>query len=195
MKVASKIFVISGPSGAGKTSILQRLFRRKFVRKNFSKSISYTTRPRRPGERGGRDYFFTSRQDFLKLMKKDFFLETQKVLDDYYGTPYVLYRQACRRKKDLILCIDVKGGKYLKNTFKKDKIISVFIAPPQEKELCRRMKKRGETKNTIGKRIKLAKKELAYMRYYDYIVVNDQIEESVDNVEAILRAEQLRRCR
>lgn len=193
--MASKIFVISGPSGAGKTSILQRVFRRKFVRDNFCKGITYTTRPRRPGERGGRDYFFTARQEFLKLKKKKFFLETQKVLEDYYGTPYFLYHRASRCQKDLILCIDVKGGKYLKSIFKKDKIISVFIAPPQEKELCRRMKKRGETNNTIRQRIALAKKELAYTKYYDYIVVNDKIEESVDNLEAILRAEQLRRCR
>ena len=120
-------------------------------------------------------------------------METQKVLEDYYGTPYQLYTKALQQNKGLIICIDVKGGKYLKKSFKKDKIVSIFIAPPQEKELYRRMSKRGETKETIRKRAILAKKEMAYMKYYNYLVINDKIKGSVDSLEAILRAEQLRR--
>jgi guanylate kinase len=191
--MTAKLFVISGPSGAGKTSILQKLFQRRFVRANFLRGISYTTRQKRTGEKGGRDYYFVSKPGFLKLKKEKFFLETQKVLENFYGTAYHTYQKALRQKKGLIICIDVKGGKYLKKSFKKDRMVSVFIGPPRAKELYRRLTKRGETKETIGKRVRLAEKEMKYIQFYDYVVINDKIKESVDNLEAILRAEQLRR--
>ena len=188
----SKIFIVSGPSGAGKTTLIKRLFRKKFIKDNFLQAVSFTTRPKRRGEKEERDYFFVGKKEFLRLRKKKYFLEFQEVFGDLYATPKFFLEEANRVKRNLFLCIDVKGGKYLKNKFKKGKIVTIFVAAPSEKELCIRLGKRKETKNTIKKRVGLAKKELQYIEHYDYLVINYNIEESLKNIEAILRAEKLR---
>ncbi|RKY31209.1 MAG: guanylate kinase [Candidatus Omnitrophota bacterium] len=182
-----KVFIISGPSGAGKTTLINRLFQKKFVKDNFLRGISFTTRKKRRGEKEGRDYFFVDEKSFKDLKKKGFFLETQKVLDDFYGTPRFFLEEAKRRGKNLILCIDVKGGKYLKSKLKKDKIITIFITVPHREELLCRLKKRKENSQNIKKRISLAKKELQFLKFYDYLIVNQNIRESVKKLEEILR--------
>ncbi|MCD6583235.1 MAG: guanylate kinase [Candidatus Omnitrophica bacterium] len=183
-----KVFIISGPSGAGKTTLINRLFQKKFVRDNFLKSVSFTTRKKRRGEREGRDYFFVDNRKFRDLKKEGFFLETQKVLDDFYGTPKFFLEEAERKGKDLILCIDVKGGKYLKSKLKKDEIVTIFITAPHRKELFYRLKKREEDSQNIKKRITLAKKELQFLKFYDYLIVNQNIGESIKELEKILRS-------
>ncbi|UCG34598.1 MAG: guanylate kinase [Candidatus Omnitrophota bacterium] len=187
------IFIFSGPGGAGKTTLVDKLFRKKPIRRAFVKGISFTTRRIRPGERGGRDYFFVSKEEFLKLKKKNFFLENEKVLSDYYGTPKYFFAVAKREKKDLILCIDVKGGMYLKKNFKQARTITIFISAPTEKELQARLKKRIEAAEMIKKRIKLSKKELQSSRYYDYVIINQDLSTSLNVLEAILLAEKFRR--
>ena len=187
------LFIISGPSGAGKTTLLKKLFRRKFIRDNCLLSISYTTRPERPGEKEGRDYFFITEDIFAHFIRKKFFLETQRVGDDFYGTSVSFLHRAAKEAKDLILCIDVKGEKYLKNNFKKGRIISIFVGVPDERELFRRLKKRREKSFIIGKRIALAKKELKYLKYYTYLIINQDLDESIKNLEAIIRAERIKR--
>ncbi len=184
-----KIFILSGPGGAGKTTLISRLFRKKSVRDNFLRLISFTTRGMRAGEQEARDYFFVEEDEFLRLKEKGFFLETQKVLDDFYGTPRLFLKEAQRVGKDLILCIDVKGGEYLKKKCKKDKVVTVFITAQGEKELFLRLKKRKENKEHVMKRINLEKKELQYSKYYDYLVVNKKIEESLGRLEEILKKE------
>ncbi len=184
-----RLFIISGPAGVGKTTLLKRLFQKKFVKENFLQTTSFTTRERREGEREGKDYFFVSKEEFLKKKKKNFFLETQKVLNDYYGTPKYFLKKAKEKKKDLILCIDVKGGKYLKKNFKEGKIITIFISV-DKKELYRRLRKRKETK--LKEKLKLAEKERAYLKYYDYLVVNENMEKSLKDLEVILKAERLK---
>lgn len=189
--IMPRIFIISGPSGAGKTTLLKRLFAKKYIKDNYLLAISCTTRIKRKGEGAG-DYFFMDKGEFLSLKKKNYFMETQKVLDNYYGTPKSFLIQACEENKDLILCIDVKGGKYLKNKHKKGKIITIFVKAPDAGELFVRLKKRKEAEKNINARIDLAKKELLSAGLYDYIIVNRKIEESVRNIEAILRAERIK---
>jgi guanylate kinase len=189
--IVPKVFIISGPSGAGKTTLLKRLFQKKFVKDNFLLSISFTTRVKRQGEKEGKDYFFVNKEEFAKLKREGFFLETQKVLDDFYGTPKYFLNRAVKEKKSLILCIDVKGTKYLKNNFKQDKITTIFVATPTRSELYQRLKKRKEHRKSIEKRIELARKELQYLKYYDYVIVNRTLEESVKNLESILKEERL----
>ena len=188
-----QIFIFSGPGGAGKTTLVDKLLSKKKIKKNYIRSISCTTRTARPGEKDGRDYFFIEKEQFLRLKKKKFFLESEKVLDYYYGTPKQFYTLAKKKGKDLILCIDVKGGMYLKKNFKPAKITAIFIEAPSEKELQKRMKKRVDKGKMIQKRIKLAKKEMQFQNKYDYIVVNQNLKDAISSLEYILAAEKMRR--
>lgn len=184
------IFIFSGPGGAGKTTIVNELFKRDDIRAHCIKAVTVTSRKRRPEEVDGKDYFFVSSEEFLYLEKRKFFLETQQVIDNYYGTPKLFYTIAKREKKHLVLCIDVKGGMYLKRNLKADRIITVFISAPNEKELCQRMKKRDADKQTIAKRALLAKKELQFSKYYDYVITNKRVETAVKQAADIILAYQ-----
>jgi guanylate kinase len=113
-------------------------------------------------------------------------LESQKVLENYYGTPRYFYSQAKNKNKDLILCIDVKGGMYLKRKQKNIRIVMIFISAPNAGELNRRLKKRVEKIESITERLKLAKKELQFSKYYDYVIVNQSIPLSVNILKNIL---------
>ena len=193
MENKSLIFIVSGPGGVGKTTLLKRLFLRTIIKTNFVQSVSMTTRKKRSGEKEGKDYFFVSKEYFEKKFKAGDFLESEKVLDDYYGTPKSCYERAIRSGKSLVLCIDVKGGMYLKKKLKLGKIVTIFIAPPQESELRRRLEKRAEKKETIENRVKLAKKEMGYAREYDYVLVNKKLTDSLNLLEAYFLAEKFRR--
>ncbi len=187
-----RIIVISGPSGAGKTTLLKKLFLKKFIKNNFLLAVSCTTRLKRKGEREGRDYFFINQKKFKELIKKKYFLEHQKVLNDYYGTPKYFLQEAKRQKKDLILCIDVKGAVYLRRRLRRDKITTVFITAPTEEELSRRLCKRGDSA-IVKKRLSLAKKELQFVKVYDYLIINQNLKNALKLLEAVLIAERLRR--
>ena len=186
MKV--KIFVVSGPSGSGKTSILKLLFRKKRINDNFLKVPTYTTRPRK-GERQGSDYCFLPRSEFLKLKKKRFFLESKRFLDDLYGSPRQAVEEAARRGKFPLLCIDVEGASKLKSRFK-DKAVLIFIGPPSQDVLVRRLRKRkSEAEEELKKRLRIAEKEVKYAKKYDYNIINDRLEDTVDALERILARE------
>jgi guanylate kinase len=187
------LIVVSGPSGAGKTTILKELFQKKLIRDSFMRAISVTTRVKRPNEKNNRDYFFMTDENFLKLRTQGYFLETQDVLDHHYGTPKHFYARALKAKKNLLLCIDVKGGMYLKKHFKRGKIISIFIKAPSETDLFKRLKGRADHTAVIEKKIRLAKKELQYAKLYDYVVVNQDLHTSAHILESILLAEKYRR--
>ncbi|MBU1112956.1 MAG: guanylate kinase [Candidatus Omnitrophica bacterium] len=180
------IFVISGPGGAGKTTLLEQLFKKRQMRDIFIRGVAVTTRKKRPQENNAKDYFFVNKKDFLRLKKEGFFLESQKILNDYYGTPKIFYALAKTQNKDLILCVDVKGGLYLKKKHKAGKIITVFIAAPTQRELYLRMKKRAENKKVMNQRVALAKKELRCAKQYDYLVTNENVARALKRLEEIL---------
>ncbi|MCF7878875.1 MAG: guanylate kinase, partial [Candidatus Omnitrophica bacterium] len=149
------------------------------------KSITVTTRDKRPQERDGKDYFFVSKEEFLYLKKRKFFLENEKVLDNYYGTPKLYLKMAKVKNKDLLLCIDVKGGMVLKKRYK-SRATSIFISVAKKRELYNRMKKREETKDVIDKRIKLAKKELQFSKKYDYLIQNKNINTTARKIKDVI---------
>lgn len=181
------IFVISGPGGAGKTTITNQLFTNKKINDNFFKGITVTTREKREKEKDGVDYFFVTKEEFTRFKKNKFFLETQEVLGNFYGTPKILQVLAKKRNKGLILCIDVKGGMNLKENFRGSEIITIFIGAPSEADLCRRMGKRSEDKAIIKKRIELAKKEMKFSRHYDYVITNKAVKGAVEKLEKIIQ--------
>jgi guanylate kinase len=122
----------------------------------------------------------------LELKRKGFFLESQRVLDNYYGTAKYFHDMAARENKNLILCIDVKGGLYLKKKIKQGKIVTLFIAAPSELDLFKRLKKRTEAAQTIQKRITLAKKEMKVSRLYDSIIINKDLSKSLKELKKTL---------
>ncbi|MCK4912303.1 MAG: guanylate kinase [Candidatus Omnitrophica bacterium] len=181
-----KVFVISGPGGAGKTTIVEQLFGRDKIKKDFMKGVTITTRSKRAQEKDGKDYFFIEEDEFLRLKKSKFFLESQKILENYYGTPKILYSLAKRTGKNLILCIDIKGGMCLKKELTAKKVTTIFLVAPSEKELYRRMEKREENKGVIKKRVKLAKEEVQLSKHYDYVVTNRNIKDTLKELEGII---------
>ena len=166
------MYVLSSPSGAGKTTLVKKISKNK----NFSISISHTTRLPRPNEKDGKDYYFVSKNHFKKLIKKGEFLEHAKVFDNYYGSSKKLVIQKLKRGKNIIFDIDWQGTRQIRNKKLKYKLLTIFVLPPSKKELLKRLLKR-EKKNfrTVKKRMKGFKKDLSKWKEYDYVVVNDNL--------------------
>lgn len=182
------LIVISGPSGVGKGTICKQLLAKY---QDIDYSISATTRKPRAGEKHGREYFFYSQEEFLKLIREDSLLEWAKVYDNYYGTPKKYVEDVLAQGKDCILEIDIQGAQQIKR--KMPEGVFIFIAPPSKEELIRRINCRGtETPEEIRKRMGQVEKELDCIDDYDYIVINDNVDTAALNVRAIILAE---RCR
>jgi guanylate kinase len=182
------LFVISGPSGVGKTSIIRSVLER-VERVVFS--VSCTTRKQRPGEIHGVDYFFVSHEEFERMIKENKFIEWAKVHDNYYGTPAEMVYDNIRKGLDVILDIDVQGALTVKKNFSGAKFI--FIAPPSYEVLRERLKKRGtETEEKIQKRLETAKRELKFIPEFEYLIINEDLEESIRNLMSIIYAERLK---
>ena len=178
------LLVISAPSGAGKTTVVRSLLK---AHPELAYSISLTTRPPRPGEKEKVDYYFTTRARFKKLISKKRLAEWATVHGHYYGT----LKSTLRKNRPLLLDIDVQGGRQIKKAF--PEAILVFILPPSFKELKRRLVKRHtDDIREINKRLKAARKELCALKYYDYTVVNKDLNKAVKDIEAIIEAEKLR---
>jgi guanylate kinase len=184
------VFIISAPSGSGKSTLVN-VVRRTLPNLEFS--ISYTTRQPRGREKDGCEYFFISREQFEGMIQKDEFLEHAKVFEsDYYGTACRFLRHAEQNGNDLLLDIDVQGAEQVKT--KIPDAVSVFIMPPNRAELERRLRERSQdSEPVIQKRLKAAGREIENYRKYDYILVNDRLEDSVSTLEAILLSERLKR--
>lgn len=190
-KTACMVWIVSGPSGSGKTSLCHVLLNDAAWKKKLLRSVSYTTRPARRGEKNGKDYHHVSEKEFLGLKKRGGFLESEKIFGFYYGTPKKALADAKKAKKDLLLCIDVKGARTIKRSLK-DNVASIFILAPKFKILTERLKKRStEDKRDIQKRLERVKMELSYARDYDYIVVNDDFDKALREIKSILTA---KRC-
>jgi guanylate kinase len=185
-----RLFVLSAPSGVGKTTVLHALLRTGTGR-SAVRSVSVTTRPPRPGERHGRDYWFWSRQRFLQGIRRGEFLEWAKVLDHWYGTPRRPVERALKAGKDVFLGIDVQGARQIRKSGLP--ATTIFLLPPSLAVMRQRLLRRGtETPRQIQERLKLARVELRQKRYYDYAVVNDRLEQTVRAVQAIVQAERFR---
>jgi len=186
------MLVLSSPSGAGKTTISRALLARDA---SLWMSVSYTTRPRRPGEVEGRDYHFTTPQKFNLMLNKQEFLEHAKVFDHYYGTPRQPVEEALAAGRDVVFDIDWQGTQQLRQEAGED-VVSVFILPPSTAELERRLQSRArDPKDVVAKRMAKVVDETSHWAEYDYILINHDVEDSVAKIQAILAAERLRRVR
>ena len=182
------LLVISGPSGVGKGTVLHDLMN---TQKNLVYSVSVTTRKSRPGEIEGVSYFFKSHEEFERMIEEDKFLEYAKVHDNYYGTPKDFVEEKINEGKIVILEIDVQGALNVKKNI--DNGVYIFLAPPSLSELKNRIVNRGtETESDINLRMNNARKELSYIKNYDYLVVNDHLNSAINLVNEIINAEKHR---
>lgn len=187
----SVLFAISAPSGTGKSTLLQAVSAAD-PRLTFSRS--YTTRAPRGVEQHGVHYYFTSREEFQSRITADEFLEYAKVFGNYYGTHRSEIARAAESGQDLVMDIDVQGARQLKE--KVPDAVLIFVLPPDRAELERRLRARSEDPaSVIERRLQEAHAELKEYEIYDYILINDQLEMAVCDLQAIIRAERLRRHR
>ena len=181
------LLVLSGPSGAGKGTICKKLK----TEMPIEYSVSATTRAPRPGEVHGREYFFLEKAAFEAMIGEKGFLEWAKVYDNYYGTPIQYVQDVLSQGRDCILEIDPQGARQVKE--RKPDAVYVFIIPPSMHELERRITQRGTEKiHEIEKRMSSARDEISAMENYDYVVINDTVEQAVEKVKAIIIAEKCR---
>ncbi|RJF78863.1 guanylate kinase [Rhodopseudomonas palustris] len=186
------MFVLSSPSGAGKTTLSRQLVKDTV---GLQMSVSATTRPMRPGEIDGRDYYFVDRAKFDAMVAAGEFLEWANVFDNCYGTPRAPVEAALAGGRDVLFDIDWQGTQQLRSHAPND-VVSVFVLPPSVKALEHRLHTRAQDSDeVIHGRMKKAGDEMSHYDAYDYIVVNDNIGVAFESVKAILRAEQLKRER
>lgn len=186
------MFVLSSPSGAGKTTLARALLASDA---NVRMSVSVTTRTKRPAEVEGRDYHFVDRSQFDALVRAGAFLEHAEVFGNFYGTPRVPVEQALAQGRDVLFDIDWQGTLELRRKARAD-VVSVFVLPPSLTELERRLKTRAQDSyEVVRKRMAKAVDEMSHWHEYDYIVVNRVIEDALREVTTILAAERLRRDR
>jgi len=185
----SIVYIVSAPSGSGKSTLVNELF--KMVR-HLDFSISYTTRPPRGSEQNSKEYFFVSRKEFEAMIAADEFLEHADVFGNYYGTARRLLCEAEARGNDLLLDIDVQGAEQIKQ--KIPDAVSIFILPPDREKLEWRLRNRGlDSEAVIRRRLDTARREIENYSKYDYILVNNLLEQSADELKDIVLAERLLR--
>ena len=188
MKLDDKglLIVLSGPSGVGKGTVREALF--KIPGHDLVYSVSMTTRKPREGEVDGREYFFVTEEEFKKNIEEGKMLEYAKFVGNYYGTPLDEVNKQLNKGNEVVLEIEVQGA--LQEREKMHDAVSIFIAPPSIDALYKRLKKRGtDSEEIIKERIEKAQKEIKLAYKYDYIVVNDTVENAADRIMAIIRAE------
>ena len=186
------LIVLSGPSGVGKGTVRKKLFENPNV--NFEYSISMTTRPKRPGEVEGKDYYFVSYEEFQNRIKENKFLEHAEFVGNCYGTPLDKVNDKLNEGIDVFLEIEVKGAHQVREKMKD--CIMIFLLPPSKNELFNRLKKRGtESIDVINERIKKASREFKYAKDYDYIIVNDDVDLASQKILSIINAEHLKTSR
>jgi len=187
----SNLVVVSGPSGAGKTSVLTRVMAEL---EDIRFSVSHTTRAPRPGESDGKQYHFVTRREFERLISEGAFLEWAEVHQEMYGTSRAEYDRAEREGVDVLLDIDVQGADQVRQKF--DDAVTVFVIPPSYKDLERRLRGRGpDDEESFERRLAVAGQEMAHFRKYQYAIVNVDLDASVEALKTIVRAARLRTSR
>ena len=186
------LFILSSPSGAGKTTISRRLLT---ADDEIELSVSATTRPPRAGEIDGIDYHFISEAKFRDMVERDEFYEWAEVFGNFYGTPKGYIRQGLKEGRDFLFDIDWQGTQQLYQKDQQD-AVSVFILPPSLPELRRRLESRAtDSEDVIDRRMDRARAEISHWAEYDYVVVNDDVDECFSKVREILHAERMKRTR
>lgn len=188
-KKEALIIIVSAPSGSGKTTVVNRLLEKC---EGVKRSISCTTRAPREGEKEGDDYIFLSQEDFKKKAEAGDFVEWEETFDNFYGTPKDQFTEALEKGEDIILSIDVKGARNVKKEFPES--ISVFIMPPSAEELAERLRNRNTDKESqVSLRLKESSREIEAADEYDYLVINDDLERSVEELRSIIEEERINR--
>ena len=185
----SKLIIISSPSGAGKTTLCKLLIKKM---KNINLSISYTSRSKRLNEVDGKDYYFINKKKFQLLKKKNFFIETATNFNNLYGSPFRNITISKKRNKHILFDIDWKGARKIRKNYKKDDIIDFFILPPSKSELKRRLVKRGrDNKKEINLRLSYAIDEMKHYSEYKYVLINEKVHNTVNEIKKIIEYHQL----
>jgi guanylate kinase len=186
------LFVISSPSGAGKTTLARKLIE---IDNDIELSISVTTRQPRKSEINNRDYIFVDEKSFRKMIKEDKFLEHAEVFGNKYGTLKQPINEKLKKGKDILFDIDWQGTQQLMNSVQDD-LVKIFVLPPSAEELEKRLLKRNQdTEDTVKKRMSKASDEISHYAEYDYIIINENFDESLKRINSILIAEGLKRTR
>lgn len=192
MKRRGLMLILSSPSGAGKTTLSRRLLE---TDEALTMSVSATTRPKRPNELHGQDYFFVSHDEFARMEKAGEFLEHATVFGNSYGTPREPVMNALAGGHDVLFDIDWQGTQQLKQKARDD-VVSIFVLPPSRAELEHRLKTRGQdSDDVVAERMAKASDEISHWAEYDYVIVNDEVLRAQGQIEEILDAERLRRAR
>jgi guanylate kinase len=186
------LLVMSSPSGAGKTTLSRKLLASD---RNITMSVSVTTRASRPGEMDGKDYHFITKERFVQMRDRSDLLEWAEVFGNFYGTPRRPVEEALAKGRDVLFDIDWQGTQQLAQAMAED-LVRVFILPPSAEELQNRLiKRQQDSSSVVAKRMAEASREISHWPEYDYVVVNDEVEDSHSQIMAILTAERLRRRR
>jgi guanylate kinase len=184
------IFVVSGPSGSGKTTLLKKLLKDGRLKKGLIKSVSFTTRPKRSGEKDRRDYFFITKERFRQKLKAKKILEWTRYLGYYYATPRDFVEKELKKSRQVLLCLDLKGALRIKEFYPKNTVL-IFIIPPSLETLRERIRARCNKtkKEEIRERLKLAKRELLVSSSYDYCLVNKNLQQAAEKLRKIILKE------
>ena len=186
------MLVLSSPSGAGKSTLSRRLLASDAA---VRMSISATTRPMRPGEEEGKDYFFVSPSMFQQMARTNAFLEHATVFDNHYGTPKEPVQMALAQGKDVLFDIDWQGTQQLREQAGDD-LVSIFVLPPSHDELERRLRSRAQdSEDVVQARMSKASSEISHWAEYDYVVINDDLDSTLAKIQTILEAERMKRRR
>ncbi len=182
------LYIISAPSGAGKTSLVKALLQSEV---DLSLSVSYTTRAPRPEEVDGRDYHFVSREGFEERLKQGEFLESAQVYGNFYGTSKTWINEALRASRDILLEIDSQGARQVREVFPAS--VSIFVLPPSLQVLEARLRNRAQDSlEVISQRLASARDEISHVGEYDYVILNDRLDRALDDLKCIVHAERLR---
>ena len=187
-RVSGKLFILSAPSGTGKTSLTKSLLRKDI---NLWLSISYTSRLMRPSEVEGHDYFFVKRNVFEKMLGDGEFIESAEIYGNLYGTSQKWINEAISSGKDILLEIDGQGARQVRKIF--SDVVSIFVLPPSLETLENRLKDRNQdSKEVIAKRMAAAKEEISHVSEYDYVIINDNIDIALRDLVSVVQSERLR---